>query len=207
MGIFCAAICAVLAASSQGSLSAFPPTVNYTSSAIDHFNFYSQQENTFELKWLSYTKKWKGPDGPILFYLGGEGQIEDFYNATGAIFEIAEELSAAVLFVEHRYYGVSLPFGENSFSPKNISYLSIEQAMADFSLFLPKFKQILGCTARRNSCQTILFGGSYGGMLVAWHRLKYPFLSGFNPRIAPTILSLLMLSLPPQWGDSLHQHQ
>jgi pimeloyl-ACP methyl ester carboxylesterase len=161
-----------------GALSAFPPVINYTDTLVDHFNFYSQGDNTFKLKFLTYTANWKEPTGPILFYLGGEGEIEDFYNATGAIFEIAEELSAAVLFVEHRYYGTSLPFGGvNSFSPLNISYLSIEQALADFSLFLPKFKTILGCAAGKASCQTILFGGSYGGMLVAWHRLKYPFLS------------------------------
>ncbi len=28
---------------------------------------------------------------------------------------------------EHRYYGQSLPFGENSFTKENIGYLSVEQ--------------------------------------------------------------------------------
>jgi hypothetical protein len=37
---------------------------------------------------------------------------------------------ALVVFVEHRYYGESLPFGSDSFTARNISYLTIEQAMA-----------------------------------------------------------------------------
>jgi len=84
--------------------------------------------------------------------------------------------------VEHRFYGSSLPFGNRSFSPEALQYLTIEQALADYSLLLAKLPRILGCTGtafNRASglCDTILFGGSYGGMLAAWHRFKYPHLS------------------------------
>eukprot|EP00747_Dinoflagellata_sp_TGD_P061015 gnl/TRDRNA2_/TRDRNA2_152328_c1_seq1.p1 gnl/TRDRNA2_/TRDRNA2_152328_c1~~gnl/TRDRNA2_/TRDRNA2_152328_c1_seq1.p1 ORF type:complete len:417 (+),score=62.22 gnl/TRDRNA2_/TRDRNA2_152328_c1_seq1:36-1253(+) len=88
---------------------------------------------------------------------------------------MAPELGALILFVEHRYYGDSLPFGSSSFSNDNYSLLTIEQAMADYAEFLVFFKRSRGCS--EGGCKTVLFGGSYGGMLAAWHRLRYPWLS------------------------------
>ena len=51
----------------------------------------------------------------------------------------------------------------------------IEQALADMTEFLNDKERLLGCAPGENSCKSVLFGGSYGGMLAAWHRLKYPF--------------------------------
>ncbi|KAB5547490.1 hypothetical protein DKX38_010896 [Salix brachista] len=78
-----------------------------------------------------------------------------------------------VLFPEHRYYGESVPFGSREVAYKNastLSYLTAEQALADFAVLITDLKRNLSAQA----CPVVLFGGSYGGMLAAWMRLKYP---------------------------------
>jgi len=47
---------------------------------------------------------------------------------------MAEQLNGVVVFIEHRYYGKSMPFGDSSFKDaEHWSYLSSEQALADFA--------------------------------------------------------------------------
>lgn len=90
------------------------------------------------------------------------------------MWELAPKLKATLLFVEHRFYGHSLPFGNASYdSPKNLGYLTSEQALADFALVLRTLNPPNGTTRAR---PVIAFGGSYGGMLAAWIRIKYPHL-------------------------------
>ena len=114
---------------------------------------------------------------------GNEGRLELFYNATGAMFEHGRALGAHILFVEHRYYGESLPFSDNaSFTPEGLQFLSIEQALADYASMIVALPGLANCKgtgprAAAKRCDVILFGGSYGGMLAAWHRFKYPHLS------------------------------
>jgi lysosomal Pro-X carboxypeptidase len=75
------------------------------------------------------------------------------------------------LFAEHRYYGESLPFGNNSFVNPNISYLTSEQALGDYAYLIRYIKSSI---KDANDSAVIAFGGSYGGMLSAWFRMKYP---------------------------------
>lgn len=90
------------------------------------------------------------------------------------MWEIAPEFRALVVFAEHRYYGESMPFGNKSNSdPKLMGYLTSQQAMADFVDLI----QYLRTTDKRQSSAAILFGGSYGGMLSAWMRLKFPHIA------------------------------
>ncbi|UYV62823.1 DPP7 [Cordylochernes scorpioides] len=70
-----------------------------------------------------------------------------------------------------RYYGKSLPFGAESFTPQNIGWLSIDQALADYASLLVFFEDLLCVDVR---CPVITFGGSYGGMLSAFMRYKFP---------------------------------
>lgn len=96
-----------------------------------------------------------------------------FYENSGFLTKVlGPEFNALVLFAEHRYFGESMPFGNQSESYKkgNNAYLTVEQALADYVEFLKWYVQEIDCV----DCPIIAFGGSYGGMLAAWIRMKFP---------------------------------
>ena len=66
-----------------------------------------------------------------------------------------------LFFSYQRYYGKTLPFGQDSFKLENIGYLSVEQALADYAVLLSDLKKNLTLT---DANPVIAFGGSYGGM-------------------------------------------
>ncbi|EGB07154.1 hypothetical protein AURANDRAFT_28266, partial [Aureococcus anophagefferens] len=147
------------------------PTVAYVTQQLDHFRF--DETRTFSQKLLVHDA-WHRPGGPLLMYFGNEGAIEDFYgNSGGLMFELAPKLNASVAFLEHRYYGSSLPFGNASYGSDELAFLTVEQALADMALVLATSSEILGAA----DGPAVLFGGSYGGMLAAWFMLKYPHLA------------------------------
>lgn len=87
------------------------------------------------------------------------------------MWDIAPEFGALLIFAEHRYYGESLPYGNESYTePKYLGYLTAQQAMADFVDLIEFIKS----DQNLKHSPVIAFGGSYGGMLSAWIRMKYP---------------------------------
>uniref|UniRef100_A0A2N9J9L4 Lysosomal Pro-X carboxypeptidase n=1 Tax=Fagus sylvatica TaxID=28930 RepID=A0A2N9J9L4_FAGSY len=148
----------------------------YFMQRLDHFSFSEQPK--FPQRYLINTENWVGPQrlGPIFFYCGNEGDIEWFAANTGFVWEIAPRFGAMVVFPEHRYYGKSMPYGSIDEAYKNgttLSYLTANQALADFAVLLSDLKRNLSAEAS----PVVLFGGSYGGMLAAWMRLKYPHIA------------------------------
>ncbi|KAI5625604.1 lysosomal Pro-X carboxypeptidase precursor [Silurus asotus] len=142
----------------------------YFDQQIDHFGFL--EDGMFKQKYLVNDQHWHKNNGPILFYTGNEGDITWFCNNTGFMWDIAEELGAMLVFAEHRYYGESMPFKNESYSnAKYLNYLTSEQALADFAVLIKSLKTSL--PGAQNS-PVIAIGGSYGGMLAAWLRMKYP---------------------------------
>ncbi|XP_052197000.1 uncharacterized protein LOC127804226 isoform X2 [Diospyros lotus] len=145
----------------------------YFEQRLDHFSFADLP--TFSQRYLINTDHWSGPTrmGPIFFYCGNEGNIEWFAENTGFVWELAPRFGAMVIFPEHRYYGGSMPYGSGEEAYRNattLSHLTAEQAIADFAVLLTDLKRNLSAQAS----PVVLFGGSYGGMLAAWMRLKYP---------------------------------
>jgi lysosomal Pro-X carboxypeptidase len=105
-------------------------------------------------------------------YCGNEGPIEMFYKNTGWYNDyVTKELKGLLVYPEHRYFGQSWPFGDQktSMTKENIVYLTTEEAMMDFVEFIIFLKKTY-CA----DCPVVVFGGSYGGMLATWMRMKYP---------------------------------
>ncbi|XP_038720600.1 lysosomal Pro-X carboxypeptidase-like isoform X2 [Tripterygium wilfordii] len=76
-----------------------------------------------------------------------------------------------------RFYGKSKPFhGDKDVAYSNSStlgFLSSTQALADYATLILDLKKNLSAT----ESPVVTFGGSYGGMLAAWFRLKYPHIT------------------------------
>uniref|UniRef100_K1PUR0 Dipeptidyl-peptidase 2 n=1 Tax=Magallana gigas TaxID=29159 RepID=K1PUR0_MAGGI len=75
----------------------------YIDQYVDHFNFVSYGETIFKERYLLQDQWWKPGVGPIFFYTGNEGSIEEFWDNTGFVFDIAPEFNALVVFAEHMH--------------------------------------------------------------------------------------------------------
>uniref|UniRef100_M8CHP6 Lysosomal Pro-X carboxypeptidase n=1 Tax=Aegilops tauschii TaxID=37682 RepID=M8CHP6_AEGTA len=140
---------------------------------LDHFTFTPNASRLFSHKYLLNDTFWrrKPAAGPLFVYTGNEGDIEWFTTNTGFMFDIAPEFGALLVFIEHRFYGESKPFGNDSYkSADTLGYLTSTQALADFAVLITSLKQNLSAV----DAPVVVFGGSYGGMLASWFRLKYP---------------------------------
>lgn len=79
---------------------------------------------------------------PIFFYCGNEADVTLFYQNSGFLTNnLSREFSALIVFAEHRYFGKSMPFGNQSeaYKKENNVYLTVEQALADYVKFLKHY--------------------------------------------------------------------
>ncbi len=100
---------------------------------------------------------------PVLLYICGESEC----RANSSILEHAKALKAHVVYVEHRYYGKSMP--TYNLTTENLRYLSTGMALEDLAS-IQKYLQ----TEKNFKGQWIAIGGSYAGSLAAYYRLKHP---------------------------------
>ncbi|KAK7284826.1 hypothetical protein RJT34_19579 [Clitoria ternatea] len=175
-----------------------PYKTKFFTQILDHFNFNPQSYETFQQRYLINDTYWGGAKkkAPIFVYTGNEGNIEWFTQNTGFMFEKAPHFHALLVFIEHRFYGKSIPFGGNknvAYSDNTkLGYLSSTQALADYATLIIDLKKNLSAT----QSPVVVFGGSYGGMLAAWFRIKYPHVAiGALASSAP-ILQFMGLSSP-----------
>jgi lysosomal Pro-X carboxypeptidase len=128
--VFIVALATILTSSA-----AFKYTTKTLDVLLDHFTF--TDNATFPMRYLINESSVKDHKSPILFYTGNEGDIELFAENTGFVWRAAEELGAMVVFAEHRFYGKTMPFGNESYKdPQHLGYLTSEQALADFAELL-----------------------------------------------------------------------
>jgi lysosomal Pro-X carboxypeptidase len=164
--------------STDASSSEFIYETRFFTNKVDHFSFRPKSYRTYQQRYLFNDTFWDRSQGAMFFYAGNEGSIEWFARNTGFMWQLAQQQKALLVFAEHRFYGASMP------SKGHLSLLTAEQALADFAVLLTSLKQNL--TAQ--STPVIAFGGSYGGMLAAWMRLKYPHvISGAIASSAPIL--------------------
>ena len=159
-----------------------PSTANCTwrtfEQQIDHFG---STEGTFPQRYCLYSNWWRSAvqsgfrapstaPGPILFYTGNESPVEEYINNTGLMWELGEQLGALLVFAEHRYEPLSHPAlcGKGSVQ-KCFAFCTTAQALADWASLIDELRAKHPLRA-----PTVAFGGSYGGMLAGWFRMKYP---------------------------------
>ncbi|EFN78126.1 Putative serine protease K12H4.7 [Harpegnathos saltator] len=141
-------------------------------------------------------------NGPIFLMIGAEGEIKPKWLVEGLWIEYAKELGAMCFYVEHRYYGKSHPTVD--LSVKNLMYLSSELALADLAYFIESVN--IGYKFP-NDTKWIVFGGSYGGSLAAWMRLKYPhFVHGAVSASGPLLALIDFQEYYVVVEDALKQH-
>lgn len=92
---------------------------------------------------------------------------------------------------------MSYPFEpEYAFNPGNNTFLTVEQAMMDYVELIKFIRQ----EYKMEDKACIVFGGSYGGMLAAWLRMKFP--STFQGALAASAPFLYFQGAPsaPETG-------
>lgn len=130
----------------------------YFTERLDHIN---RDSGSIQVRVLL---KQGASNAPLFVYCGGEAPIEVFYQMNGwLVGTLGPQYNATVAFIEHRYYGDSIP------SPFSYKYLNTDQALYDFADIVSQLKPT-------PTTPVIAFGGGYGGMLSAFFRIKYPHL-------------------------------
>ena len=184
-------------------------TSHHITQPIDHFG-YDAAVGSYEQRYFTYDHYLHDASAPTLvfFYCGNEDNVELYVNNTGLMWTLGSKMNALLVFAEHRYYGASLPVppttsATSATSADCLRFLTTEQATADYATLIRFLR--LQYKDTDNAIQFIGFGGSYGGMLGAWMRMRYPdALDGMLAASAP-ILSFqgVSPSYDPSTYDSI----
>ncbi|KAL7520276.1 hypothetical protein ACHAWX_005008 [Stephanocyclus meneghinianus] len=134
---------------------------------------------TWSNRYYKSTKYFKGPGSPIFIIIGGEGALDHGMLYPFITEHLAPRFSAAVIEIEHRFYGPYQPImGREATVQELLELLTPQQAMADMIRLTKHFKDELDCLDydRKSElyCPVITVGGSYPGFLSAMFRLVYP---------------------------------
>lgn len=133
---------------------------------LDHFD--TSNTTTFKQRYYIALDDTHGnANAPVIYYQCGEGNCLDGYPIPPAIATYASSLGAAIVILEHRYYGKSQPFDQ--MTGENLKYLTYEQALEDFAVFQKYVMRQMSLNGK-----WIFAGGSYSGALSAYYRLKHP---------------------------------
>ncbi|GLT39214.1 hypothetical protein SLA2020_134200 [Shorea laevis] len=160
---------------SKSSDSYLTTTALWFNQTLDHFSPYDHRQ--FEQRYYEFLDYFRVPDGPIFLTLCGEYTCNGIPNDYLSV--LAKKFGAAVVSLEHRYYGKSSPF--KSMTTENLRYLSSKQALFDLAVFRQWYQESLNLKLNRRSVEIenpwFVFGVSYPGALSAWFRLKFPHLT------------------------------
>ncbi|XP_027084676.1 uncharacterized protein [Coffea arabica] len=145
---------------------------------LDHFNYNPKSYTKFNQSYVINSKFWGGAksNSPIFAYLGAEAPLAGDIETIGFLPDNAPRFKALLVYIEHRFYGNSVPHGSMEKAMKNKAirgYFNSAQALADYAEVLMHVKHKFSA----KNAPIIVVGGSYGGMLASWFRLKYPHIA------------------------------
>ncbi|KAL6518485.1 putative serine protease eda2 [Orobanche gracilis] len=171
---------------------------HWLNQTLDHFSPYDHRQ--FKQRYYEYLDHFS-PGGPIFLLICGESACNGIVNDYMGVY--AKKFGAAVVSLEHRYYGNSSPF--QSLTTENLRYLSSKQALFDLAVFRQYYQESLNAKLNRSSVDNpwFVFGVSYAGALSAWFRLKFPHLTCGSLASSAVVLSVYNFTeLDKQIGES-----
>jgi len=137
------------------------------SQLIDHSD---PSLGTFEQFYYYDTTSWNGPGSPVVLFTPGEVNATRYYtylttNKTTGV--LASEIGAAVIVLEHRYWGTSTPVA--NFKTENMKYLTLDNAIKDMTHFANTVQLPFAPNgSNAKDVPWVTMGGSYSGALSAW---------------------------------------
>ena len=137
---------------------------------LDNFN--PLDNTTFTQKYFVDSQYYdKTNPGPVFYYIGGEGTLTG--TPTGYVANLAQNYSALIVALEHRFYGDSVPDSiPDPMTTPNLRYLSVDNALADLAAFTDYYKSSIDPSTKNTPW--FVFGGSYPGALASWYRIAHP---------------------------------
>jgi len=134
---------------------------------IDHSGLLAGQ--TFSQRYWVDSEYASSPadKAPVIYHICGEGDATQGYFLNDNAIEWAKTLGAHLVYLEHRYYGQSLPFPD--LSSDHMQYLTLDNVLAD----LAGFQQWIS-TQQGWQGKWISVGGSYSATLSAIYRYTHP---------------------------------
>ncbi|KAI5083291.1 hypothetical protein GOP47_0003034 [Adiantum capillus-veneris] len=146
---------------------------SWMSQRIDHFR--PRDRSMFQQRYFEYLEFFDAPSGPVFLKICGESTCGGIANDYSAV--LAKKFKAALVSLEHRYYGESTPFPK--LKTKKLRYLTTNQALFDLASFRDYYQGLLRTRFNLPELENpwIVFGVSYSGALSAWFQLKFPHLS------------------------------
>ena len=153
----------------------------------DHFNYFSPSNprtnatSTFEQRYLFYSAHWGGPPYPIIFVTCVEaGSAPYYWSEYGWVVDsLAKNLSALVIFAEHRGFGLTWPAAADGGDlsgwipdESHAGLLTEAQVLEDFTFLATALRTNLSAW----DSPLIAVGGSLAGEMATWWRIRYPFM-------------------------------
>ena len=90
----------------------FAQTQLWFNQIADHYNY--QNATTWKQRYWVIDNFFNPNVGPVFVYICGEYVCQGVPDARQWVVTMAQKLQGLILVLEHRYYGQSMPFGNNS---------------------------------------------------------------------------------------------
>jgi len=147
----------------------------YKDQLVDHFD--ESNDATWSNRYYKSTKYFQGAGHPIIIIVGGEGALDHGMLYPFVTEVLAKRFGAAVLEIEHRFYGPYEPI-PNATSAQLLKLLTPGQAMADMVQLTKHVRdtEFVTCSPDRDSpdyCPIVTVGASYPGFLSAMFRIVH----------------------------------
>merc|ERR1719424_201513 len=164
---------------------------------LDHFN--KLHDGKFQQRYFVYDKFSRHEKTqPLFVFCGAEqGDIELEWENYGFLVEVAKAQGATLLWLEHRFFGKSLPFSvEEAFQGRSdrVGLLSIEQTLEDYADIIRQHK---------GRGPVLTFGGSLSGTIAVLMRIQHPTLVDMAFASSAPLLGLSGVADPFAWQARL----